>query len=277
MRGLVAQRVHGMERRPVRDAIIPRAAHLADPIDAIINRPAVTVAGRDARNLIVGVGEAEVREHVGHVLVRVVVFELEVVGLAGPGRACGRRRRRRRGDAEAEGAGQVVPRVRGGAAGVAGDLAELDFEGGGGVEGGREEEEEGGEEAEGAHGGLLSGWVVVQEVLDGCMFKMFYVRWKCAMRDEEETGRERSPCIVFQEEEEEKNLLRHPYPPKLDLMMRLRQYEHENSSPLGHNQCLLLPQQQPTSLYLSIHPSKSQTHRARAIPFHSILFLMTHP
>ena len=139
MRGLIAQRVHGMERRPVRDAIIPRAAHLADPIDAIINRPAVPVAGRDAGNLIVGVGEAEVREHVGHVLVRVVVFELEVVGLAGAGRACGRRRRRRRGDAEAESAGQIVARVRGGAAGVAGDLAELDFEGGGGVEGGREE------------------------------------------------------------------------------------------------------------------------------------------
>lgn len=162
MGGLIAERVRGVEGRPVRDAVIPRAADFADPIDAVIHRPAITIPGRDARDLIVGVGEAEVREHVGHVLVGIIVFELQVVGLAG---AMGRGRRR--GGAEAKGARQVVARVRGGAARVAGDLAELDFEGGGGVEGGREKEEEGGEEAEGAHWGVLDGWVGVQEMFDG--------------------------------------------------------------------------------------------------------------
>ena len=145
--GPVAQGVGGVEGGPVGDAVVPGAADFTDPVDAVVHGPAVAGAGRDAGRLVVRVREAEVRQHVRRVLVRVVVFPLQVVGLAGAGR------RDRWGGgfgAEAIGARQVVARVRGGGAACeAGDLAELDLEGGGGVEEGREEE--GRKEAEGAH------------------------------------------------------------------------------------------------------------------------------
>lgn len=131
------------------ELVVPIATEGALPVDADLDGDAVAAAGREAGGGGVLVGEAEVVEDVGGVEVGVVVFELEVVGLAVP------LRDRRRLQAEAESAREVVPRVgAGGAAGEAFDFAEFNLAGGEGVDGG-EEREGYGDGSDGRHHGLL--------------------------------------------------------------------------------------------------------------------------
>ena len=112
---------------------VPGAADGAFPVNAVGAGQAVTRAGREAGGVGVLVGEAEVVEDVGGVLVEVVVFELEVVGFAVLlGDGCGD-------VAEAEGAEEVVAQVGGDVAGETLDFAGFDLGGCDGGEGWGEE------------------------------------------------------------------------------------------------------------------------------------------
>lgn len=130
---------------------IPSTAETGGPVDTVARPSVLSVSGGETCGWRVLVGETEMIENKGDVVVEVIVFELEVVCFAVMLRDwCGLR-------AEAEGADEVVAGVRGCSVGKTLYFAYLDLGGSGGVDGcERGQEREGCDDgSDGRHCGLL--------------------------------------------------------------------------------------------------------------------------